>query len=309
MKALKTPKSLQEAILYYSSEAVCVEFLSQLFWGSEEKCCIKCGSTAVYGLRTRPIFKCRDCKKQFSLKSGTVMHNSPLPITKWVPALWMVVNCKNGISSCEMARALNVTQRTAWHMNHRIREAIAKGFGEKLSGSVEADSTYIGGAEKNRHASKRGLQTKGGGGKTVVYGAVERGGKVQARVVDGLGKMDVENYILSSVAVGSELITDEYSGYGNMKHAYDHTSVNHSRGEYVKGNVHTNNIENYWSLVKRALKGTYIHVEPFHLDRYLDEQGFRYDNRKDTDSVRFIKAASMIFGKRLTYAELIGHNQ
>ncbi len=132
MTPLKTPKSLQEAILYYSSEVVCVEFLSQLFWGGEEKCCIKCGSTAVYGLRTRPIFKCRDCKKQFSLKSGTIMQNSPLPITKWVPALWMVVNCKNGISSCEMARALNVTQRTAWHMNHRIRESIAKNSGRNF---------------------------------------------------------------------------------------------------------------------------------------------------------------------------------
>jgi transposase-like protein len=308
MTPLKTPKSLQEAILYYSSETVCVEFLSTLLWGEGERCCLKCGSTAIYGLRTRPVFKCRDCKKQFSLKSNTMMQNSPLPITKWVPAIWMVVNCKNGISSCEMARALNITQKSAWHVCHRIREAIASN-GEKLSGSVEADSTYIGGAEKNRHAINRGTQSKGGGGKTVVYGAVERGGKVQSRVVEGLGKIDVENYILSTVAIGSELITDEHSGYGKMKYAYDHKAVNHSKGQYVNGEVHTNTIENYWSLVKRSLKGTYIHVEPFHLDRYLVEQGFRYDNRKDNDSGRFIKAASMIFGKRLTYAELTGDNQ
>jgi len=308
MTALKVPKSLQEAVLYYSSEAVCVEFLSQLFWGGEEKSCIKCGSTTVYGLRTRPVYKCRDCKKQFSIKSGTVMQNSPLPITKWVPAIWMVVNCKNGISSCEMARALNVTQKTAWHMNHRIREAIANNSSTKLSGTVESDATYIGGLEVNRHKNKK-RDAQGGSGKTIVFGAVERGGKVRSQAVEGTGIQSTENDVLTHVAIGSTLYTDEATGYRNMGYVYDHATVNHSKEEYVRGEAHTNTIENYWSLVKRALKGTYIHIEPFHLDRYLQEQGFRYDNRKDNDSGRFVAAASLLFGKRLTYAELTGKNQ
>lgn len=238
------------------------------------------------------------------------MHNSPLPITKWIPAVWMVVNCKNGISSYEVARALYITQKSAWHVCHRIREAIANEFDEKLSGTVESDSTYVGGIDKNRHKDKK-KDAPGGGGKAIVFGAVERGGKVRAQVVDGTGVQSTENDVLTHVAIGSTLYTDEAPGYRNMAIVYEHETVNHSEKEYARYEkdgtvISTNTIENYWSLFKRGLKGTYIHVEPFHLDRYLDEQGFRYDNRKDNDSGRFIKAASMLFGKRLTYAELTG---
>jgi transposase-like protein len=306
---LRNPTTLISAIRYYSNEAVCVEFLSRLKWENGVKRCPKCDSTEVYGLRTRKVFKCRACKKQFSIKVGTIMQDSPLPITKWVPAIWMVVNCKNGISSCEMARALGIKQSSAWHMNHRIRKAIENGSMVKLSGEVETDSTYIGGLEKNRHAHKRGTQVQGGGGKAIVFGAVERKGSVQARVVDGLGKTDVENHVLSSVAIGSKLFTDEHPGYQNMAFAYEHKSVNHSKGQYVDGNAHTNTIENYWSLVKRMIKGTYVSVAPFHLDRYLQEQGYRFNMRKGNDSSRFIQAASQIFGKTLTYAELTGVDQ
>jgi transposase-like protein len=306
---LRNPKTLIDAVRYYSNEAVCVEFLSRLKWGGEDKACPKCGSTAVYGLRTRKVFKCRDCKKQFSIKVGTIMQDSPLPITKWVPEIWMVVNCKNGISSCEMARALGIKQSSAWHMNHRIRKAIENGSMTKLSGEVETDSTYIGGLEKNRHKNKRGSQAQGGAGKAIVFGFVEREGNVQASVVDGLGKTDVENYVLSNVAIGSKLFTDEHPGFANMKYAYDHKAVNHSLGQYVNGIVHTNSIENYWSLVKRMIKGTYVSVAPFHLDRYLQEQGFRFNTRKGNDSSRFIQAASQIFDKTLTYAELTGVNK
>ncbi len=236
------------------------------------------------------------------------MQNSPLPITTWVPAIWMVVNCKNGISSCEMARALNITQKSAWHVCHRIREAIADGSAVKLSGSVEADESFIGGLEKNRHANKK-KDFQGGSGKTIVFGAVERGGKVTAKVIDSLGAPTVQNQVLSAVKIGSKLFTDEATSYKGLGVVYEHDVVNHSKEEYVRGEAHTNTIENYWSWVKRALKGPYIHVEPFHLDRYLDEQGFRYNNRKDNDSGRFIQAASQLFGKRLTYAELTGANQ
>lgn len=301
----KDPKSLIEAIRYYSNETVCVEYLSSLKWNNATRCCPRCGSTAVYGMRTRPCFKCRDCKKQFSIKVGTIMQDSPLPITKWVPAIWMVVNCKNGISSCEMARALEITQKSAWHMNHRIRAAVANNSLAKLSGTVEADETYVGGLEKNRHKDKK-KDAQGGAGKAVVFGAVERGGAVQSRVIDGATRQDIENHVISSVSIGSRLFTDEHAGYGRMGIIYDHKTVNHSEGEYVSGEAHTNTIENFWSLVKRALKGTYIHVEPFHLDRYLDEQGFRYNLRKGDDAERFRQAASQIFGATLTYAELTG---
>jgi transposase-like protein len=287
-----------------------VEFLSSLKWDGGEKCCPKCGSTAVYGLRTRPVFKCRDCKKQFSIKVGTIMQDSPLPITKWVPAIWMVVNCKNGISSCEMARALNVTQKSAWHMCHRIRQAVANGSMVKFSGTVEADETYIGGESKNMHASKRPVNhSEALSAKAAVMGIVERGGRVTANVLDDRTAKSLKREIRNVVVPGTTLYTDELSSYKQLRSEYKHDTVNHSESEYVRGQVHTNTIENYFSLVKRMLKGTYIHVETFHLDRYLQEQGFRYNTRKTNDSGRFIQAASQIFGTTLTYAELTGKLQ
>ncbi|MDP4198670.1 MAG: IS1595 family transposase [Bacteroidota bacterium] len=307
---MKNPTSLLEAIRYYSNETVCVEFLSSLKWDGGEKCCPKCGSVAVYGLRTRPVFKCRDCKKQFSIKVGTIMQDSPLPITKWVPAIWMVVNCKNGISSCEMARALGITQKSAWHMNHRIRQAIANDSVAKLSGVVEADETFIGGKDINRHANKkRRMNPYMPSDKTIVMGMVERQGKVVSKVVNNTTAHSLKSEIRKHVERDSVLYTDNFPSYDGMGHEYYRDVVNHANGEYVKGDVHTNTVENYWSLVKRMLKGTYIHVEPFHLDRYLDEQGFRFNTRKGNDSERFTQAASQIFGTTLTYAELIGANQ
>jgi transposase-like protein len=308
MTALKTPKTLLEAVRYYSNETVCVEFLTNLKWEGGVKRCPKCDSTEVYGLRTRPVFKCRACKKQFSIKVGTIMQDSALPITKWVPAIWMVVNCKNGISSCEMARALGVTQKSAWHMNHRIRQAVANRSMDKLSGTTEVDQAYIGGLEKNRHANKK-KDSFGGSGKTIVFGAVERDGNVKAKVIDSMGAPTIQKEVLNAVEQGSILYTDEATFYPKLKKHFEHEAVNHSKEEYVRGKVHTNTIENYWSLVKRMLKGTYIHVEPFHLDRYLMEQSFRYNLRKGDDSARFNQVASQIFGTTLTYAELTGKLQ
>jgi len=283
---MKNPQSLLEAIRYYSNETVCVEFLSNIRWGAGDKACNRCGSLNVYGLRTRPVFKCRDCKKQFSIKVGTIMQDSPLPITKWVPAIWMVVNCKNGISSCEMARALDITQKSAWHMNHRIRQAIANGTMEKLSGTVEADETLIAGRDANRHASKK-LGHFGREVGTSVMGIVERGGKVVSHTLRSQAGPHLRASVRKHVAENAVLYTDGYQGYNGLGGEYYRDTVNHAHGEYVRGDAHTNTIENYWSLVKRMIKGTYIHVEPFHLDRYLQEQGFRYNLRKGNDSERF----------------------
>lgn len=308
---LKTPKTLIEAVRYFSSEAICVEFLSQLKWGGAEKCCTNCGSTAVYGLKTRPTFKCRDCKKQFSMKKGTLMEKSPLPLSKWLPVLWQVLNCKNGISSYEIARAIGVHQETAWFMLHRCREAMANNSTEKLGkkNPVEIDETFLGHKSKNMHAKKReALRPRKGvtGNKTVVVGMVERDGEVRAEVVNNTRKYSLYPPIFRNIEEGSLVYTDKLRSYDHLSPHFDHSSVDHKNGQYVNGDTHTNNLECFWSLFKRTVKGTYVHIAPFHTDRYLDEQSFRYNNRKASDSERFIIGASNIFGKRLTYAELTG---
>jgi transposase-like protein len=307
MKTITTPKTFLEAVTYFSSEVVCVEFLSNLKWGGAEKCCTRCGSTAVYGLRTRPVFKCRDCKKQFSMKKDTIMEKSPLPMSKWLPVLWMVVNDKNGVSSYEVARGIGVSQQTAWFMTHRCREAIQNGSLVKLKGEVEIDETYVGGAAKFMHKKRKAekLITPSHSGKTVVMGMVERKGEVRAKVVDSAKRRNLLPHVWENIEKGSKVYTDKLRSYDVLGEHYDHSSVDHMK-TYVDGDTHTNTLENFWMLFKRSVKGTYVHIAPYHTDRYLDEQIFRYNNRKDTDSGRFEKAALGIFGKRLTYAELTG---
>jgi transposase-like protein len=311
METIKTPQTLLEAVTYFSNEVRCVEFLSNIKWNGAERCCIKCGSTAVYGLRTRKVFKCRDCKKQFSLKQGTIMEKSPLPITKWLPALWMVINDKNGISSYEVARALGVSQQTSWFMLHRIREAVQNGSLRKLSGEVEIDETYVGGKTQFMHKDKKAPLVKNRsavGNKTVVMGMVERKGEIRAKVVDNARRRSLLPEIWENIEKGSKVYTDKLRSYDVLGAHYDHKSVDHAL-TYVDGPAHTNTLENFWMLFKRSVKGTYVHISPYHTDRYLDEQTFRYNNRKDNDSQRFVKAAQGMFGKRLTYAELTGRNQ
>ena len=310
MKEIKTPKTLLEAVQYFTNDALCVEYLSRLKWGGDEKFCTSCGSDAVYGLRTRPIFKCRDCKKQFSLKKGTIMEKSPLPITKWLPAIWLVVNDKNGISSYEVARALGVKQHTAWFMMHRVREAIQNGSLRKLTGEVEVDESFVGGRTQNMHKDKRDKLRDGGKRisgktKTVVMGMVERNGEVRAKVVDSQRRRSLLPEIFANIDKDAKIFTDALRSYDVLGEHYRHSTVDH-RYEYVNGEAHTNTMENFWMLFKRCVKGTYVHLSAYHMDRYLDEQIFRYNNRKESDSVRFERAASGIFDKRLTYAELTG---
>ena len=257
----------------------------------------------------------KDCHKQFSVKTGSVFEDSPIPLDKWLTAVWLVVNCKNGVSSYEIMRDLKVTQKSAWFMLHRIRLALREGNFEKIGGTeggpVEMDETFIGGKVKNMHKRKKPVKaSKGRGiaGKAIVVGMLERKGRVCAEVV-----MDRTQAILHAVAQkhladGTTLITDEWGGYEGID--FEHEIINHA-DTYVRDLVHTNGIENFWSLLKRGLNGTYISVEPFHLFRYIDEQAFRYNNRatKDNplnDADRFVLAVSQIAGKRLTYAELTG---
>jgi transposase-like protein len=237
------------------------------------------------------------------------MEDSALGLDKWLVAIWMQTSCKNGVSSWEIHRALGITQKCAWHMLHRIRLALQDdNCGSKLSGEVEVDETFIGGKARNMHRAKRERVITGTGGKdkTVVMGLMERGGNVRAMVVDNRRKKELQKQVREHVEAGAAIFSDELKSYAGLSADYQHAVINHAV-EYVNGKVHTNGMENFWSLLKRGLHGTYISVEPFHLFRYIDEQVFRYNNRNDmNDGDRFSLAVSQIAGKRLTYAEVTG---
>lgn len=300
------PTTLLQAIQYFSDDRKCFEFVKNLHWPDGNVTCSHCGSQHVKELSTRPLFKCYDCKKQTSVRVGTIFEDSPLPLQKWLTAMWLVMNCKNGVSSHEISRSIGVTQKTAWFLLMRIREAMRSGSFVKLAGVVEADETYLGMKVKNMHVRKRMKSQQGAkGNKTIVMGMVERGGRVVAKVLDDTKGNRLQAEVLNTVEHGATLYTDDLNAYKGLGKVYTHESVNHN-WEYVRGNAHTNTIEGYWSLFKRTLRGTYIHMAPFHLDRYLDEQGMRYDLRKGTDGSRFQTVASQVIGRRLTWNELTG---
>jgi transposase-like protein len=313
MKKTRTPKTLLEAVNYFSNDAICVEFLAKYLWADGKPHCPKCGSDNVCHLTSRPAYRCREkgCKKSFSLKTNSIMEDSALPITKWVPAIWFIINHKNGVSSYEVGRALGITQKSAWHLCHRIRKAVSNGSFIKMAGVVEIDETFIGGKEINKHGMKNSTMAqwqkrqKKNGGKTVVMGMVERNtGEFRGKVVDDTRRISLEPEIHANVEEGSVVYTDSLKSYYRLNERYDHSWVDHTAGQYVIGDAHTNTMENFWSVFKRAVKGTYIHIAPFHTDRYLDEQAFRYNYRKLDDAGRFETVVPKIFGKRLTWEEL-----
>ncbi len=294
------PQTLIEAVRYFSDPDRSLRLLSKLRWPDGVECPI-CGCKKVSFLSTRRLWKCSQThdRRQFSIKVGSIFEDSPLPLDKWLVAMWLIVNCKNGISSYEVARDLNVTQQTAWFMLHRIRKAMQRGSFEKIGGAgpVEANETFIGGLARNMHKAKKAEKIKGtgGAGKELVVGLLDREtGKVRVEHIPNRKKKTLQEYVKTHVASGAELFTDELASYTGLDADYVHKFVNHAE-EYVRGNVHTNGIENFWSLLKRGLKGTYVSVEPFHLFRYLDEQAFRYNERKRTDGSRFVEAASTVF--------------
>ncbi len=254
------------------------------------------------------MWKCLDCQKQFSVKVGTIFEDSPVGLDKWLCAMWLVANCKNGVSSYKIARDLKVTQTTAWFMRHRIRYAMHTGSINKMSGTVEADETFIGGKARFMHAGERARKIRGRGpmGKAIVFGLLDREtGKVRTSVVGSRRKAHLHREIRENVAPGSELMTDALKSYDGLDSEYAHKVIDHAEA-YVDGNVHTNRLENFWSLLKRSIKGTYLSVEPFHFFRYLDEQSFRYNERRSNDAERFAKVLGSITGKRLTYARVKG---
>lgn len=323
------PKSLQQATLYFVDPKNCREYLVNRRW-PDGVICPRCGSKNVLFLEKYNRWHCREkhTAPQFTLKTGTIFEDSPLGLDKWLTAMWLVVNSKNGISSWEISRSLKVTQKSAWFMDHRIRMALQSGTIYKLGGpgsEVESDETFVGGKAKNMHASRRAQfkvarESSMTGdanlvNKTAVWGVLDRQQrKVRATVVPKVNREALQTAVLNQVEHGSKVYTDEASVYRSLPKEYTHEFVNHME-RYVNGRVHTNGLENFWSLLKRTVNGTYVAVEPFHLHRYLhrylDEYMFRYNNRATrenplNDSDRFDLAVRQIVGKRLTYAELTG---
>jgi len=324
MKELQT---LSEAIVYFSDLERCFEYAKALRFPDGVVTCPRCGTAKNSFIKTRRIWFCYGCQKQFTLKVGTIFEDSALGLDKWMTAVWMLVNCKNGISSHELARSLGITQKSAWFMLHRIRRALKQGGFGKFGGDggeVEVDEAFIGAKAKNMHKSRKlKLQrmrneipdwknTTSYLGKVAVMGLLDREQrKIRALVIPNRTREVLQSEILSKVHYGAKVYTDEAVPYNKLSEQYAHEVVNHLEG-YVNGRVHTNGMENFWSLFKRGLNGTYVAVEPFHLSRYVDEQVFRYNHRKDEnrlplkDADRFRLAISQVVGKRLTYSDLTG---
>src|SRR6266550_2258184 len=309
----KTPQTLVEAIRYFSDADTCLKFMIPLRWPNGISC-PQCGSSKVTYLANAHLWKCstKHPRQKFSIKVGTIFEDSPISLDKWLATIWMIANCKNDVSSYEIGREIGVTQKTAWFMLHRIRLAMQTGTFLKMSGQIEADETYIGGLARNMHKDKKAMKLSGtgGSGKAIVMGILERHGpgkssKVRAKVIPNARRTTLEIEIRNHVETGSELFTDALPSYNKLDGDFVHKVINHAE-EYVKGNVHTNGIENFWSLLKRAISGTYVSVEPFHLFRYLDEQSFRFNNRGDDNAYRFVEVLSAITGRRLTYKHLTG---
>lgn len=323
---MEAPKTLLEAIQYFSDEQVCIDTVASMRW-ADGPVCPDCESRELHYLSNQKRWKCRKCRRQFSVKVNSIFEDSPISLTKWLPALWLLVNCKNGISSYEIARDLGVTQKTAWFILQRLRLALrSRDFNYKMGsengGEVEVDEAYIGGKPRNMHKSRKlkiqqelskvaeWKQTRMNG-KTPIMGLFDRDSRqVRATVVPNTRRDTLQAEILKNVEQGSAIYSDQAVAYDSLKDKYIHETVSHVEC-YVRGQVHTNCLENFWSLTKRTLNGTYVCVEPFHLDRYLDEQMFRFNNRatKDNplnDADRFLLALSQVANKRLTYAELTG---
>lgn len=317
MENIKLPKTLQQAVIYFSDPDRALELAVSLRWPDGIRC-PRCDHDQHSFLSTRRIWFCKGCKKQFTIKVGTIFEDSPLGIDKWMIAVWLVVNCKNGISSYEVASDLGITQKSAWHMLHRVRLALQRGSLSKLSGHVEVDETWIGGKARNMHRSvlaKRVVEfaTPRTGrnqniGKVAVMGLLERHGEVRTMVVAGTKRGHLQREVHNHVEEGSTVYSDALRSYNQLGETYIHNVINHAE-KYVDGQVHTNGVENFWSLLKRGINGTYISVEPFHLFRYLDEQSFRFNNRKLSASERFAIVMHGISNKRLTWSEVTGKNQ
>jgi transposase-like protein len=300
------PQTLIEAIRYFSDQDVCVQFVAKLRW-PDGPVCPTCGGTEHSYLTTRRVWKCKACKRQFSVKVGSIFEDSAISLDKWLAAMWMIANSKNGVSSHEMARSLGITQKSAWFLLQRIRLAMQTGTFEKLDGEIEVDETFIGGKARNMHKDVRAKKITGTGGKdkALVAGMLQRGGELRAVVVADTRRATLQAGVGEHVEQGSAVYSDSLQSYIGLAGEYDHKVVDHAE-KYVDGQVHVNGVENFWSLLKRGLHGTYVSVQPWHLFRYIDERVFTYNERGLTDLDRFLVVLGTVTGRRLTYKALTG---
>jgi transposase-like protein len=314
----KQPKTLMEAIKYFADPKITLDYFVQIRW-PEGVACPRCGSKSVAFLANQHRWQCntKHPRRQFSAKVGTIFEESPLPLEKWLVCVWLEVNAENSISSCELARALGITQKSAWFMLHRARFALKQKTFEKIGGKgeiVEADETFIGGLSRNMHKSKRAkLRGTGGMDKTPVMGLLARHiedapSYIRATVLPNVQRATLHDVIHKNVEPGTQVFTDAWKAYKQMDPAFFHDFIDHAEA-YVKGAVHTNGLENFWALFKRCIKGTHVSIEPFHLEAYVDSEAFRFNNRTTNDSGRFIVAMPNVVGKRLKYKTLIGTDQ
>lgn len=307
-----TPKTLTQAVVHFADPDVCQEYMTGVKWPDGKIVCPKCGADNIGRIASRRLFQCKApaCRKQFSAKVGTIFEDSPLPLSSWFVAVWCVANCKNGISSYELARALGITQKSAWFMLHRIRMAMQTPTFTKFAGITESDETFIGGKAANMHRAKRerAIQGRGPSGKTPIHGILQRGtddtaSQVRASVVPDTDALTLVGGVARNVELGTVVCTDAHAAYNALAGRWTHEVVDHSV-TFVRGRTHTNGIENFWSLLKRGLRGTYVHVARWHLFRYVAEQAFRFNERDRNDASRFRRVLCGAVGKRVTYRRL-----
>ena len=302
---IKQFASLHEMVAAFPDEQSCIDHLRSIRW-KDGAFCPHCGSVKIYHFSDKRTHKCGDCRARFSIKVGTIFEDTKIGLHKWFMAIYLITAHKKGIASTQLAKDIAVTQKTAWFMLHRLRHAAeTKSFAAPLKGMVEADETYIGGKEKNKHANKKVPGSQGGANKAAVFGMLERGGELRAKKVPDAKAVTVQGEIAAHVAPGTNIMTDEHRGYTGLEGRYHHHTVNHSAGEYVKHYfIHTNGLEGAWSLFKRHVYGIHHFVSTKHLDRYLGEFTFRYNRRQAGEGERMNDFLGRTAG-RLTYKALI----
>jgi transposase-like protein len=300
--------TLIDLLAYFKDEQVCRDYLELLRWPNGLQCAYKdCDHDKIFRFSNGKVYKCAKCERQFSIRVGTIFEDSKVPLKKWFAAIYLITSHKKGISSIQLSKDIGVTQKTAWYMNHRVRHSLGWGEPEeKLSGTIEADETFIGGKEGNKHKNKKteGTQGRSVQTKTAVAGLVERGGEIRAKIVPDTTGSNLRKFVYENVEKGSQLHTDEWWGYKGLEKLFGHSVIKHNEKEYVNGDCHTNTMEGFWSLLKRGVVGIYHSMSNKHLQKYIDEFVFRYNTRTLTEADRFNLMLSGL-ATHLPYQKLI----